>query len=243
MQNNNSSFQNILFSILIPVIILNKGKTFGFTPTQSLVVALLFPICYGVYSSVREKKVNFISVLGLINVLVSGLLTLYALGGMWFAIKEAFFPLLIGIFVFVSSFTKNPFFKTIFLNPAVINLDLVNQKLDTPESKMTFEKIMRDDTRYLALSFVLSSALNYGLSLYVFSPIDPSLPLETKQEMLNHQLSQMTLYSMLVIVVPSMIFVGTILFFSIKKISALTGLKLEQIFSEKASEKIAENKS
>lgn len=237
MQNNNSSFQNILFSILIPVIILNKGKTFGFTPTQALIVALLFPICYGVYSSYKERKINFISILGLINVLFSGILTLLALDGMWFAIKEAFFPLLIGIFVFASSFTKNPFFKTIFLNPSVINLDQVNQKLDTPESKTAFEKIMVDDTRYLALSFLLSSVLNYGLSVYIFSPIDPATPLETKQEILNNQLSQMTLYSMLVIVVPSMIFVGTILFFSIKKISALTGLKLDQIFSEKPSVK------
>ena len=56
---------------------------------------------------------NYISVLGLLNILFSGILTILALGGIWFAVKEAFFPLLIGGFVLASSFTLNPFFKTI----------------------------------------------------------------------------------------------------------------------------------
>jgi hypothetical protein len=227
--SNENNFSNIFINIIIPVLILNKGSKFGLTAVQALLIALAFPLVNGVYSLIKNKKVNFVSVLGLANISFSGILTLLALGGIWFAIKEALFPLLIGLFVFASSRTQKPFFETMFLNPTIFQLDKLNAALDSEEKKNSFHKLIVQSTQYLSASFLLSAALNFGLSLYIFTPLDPNLTTEQKQQILNEQLSHMTAYSMIVILVPTLIFVGFIMYNAFKKTTALTGLKMDDL--------------
>ncbi len=235
--SNENNFSNIFINIIIPVLILNKGAKLGLTAVQALLIALAFPLINGVYSLIKDRKVNFISVLGLANILFSGILTLLALGGIWFAIKEAIFPLLIGVFVFASSRTKKPFFETMFLNPAIFQLDKLNAALDTEEKKENFRKLIVTSTQYLSASFLLSAALNFGLSLFIFVPIAEILTLEQKQQILNEQLSHMTAYSMVVILVPTLIFVGFIMYNAFKKTTALTGLKMDDLMVNSAMKK------
>jgi hypothetical protein len=230
MEKNQSSFSNIIFNIFIPVMILNKGSKIGLTPIQALFIALAFPLCFGLYSLIKEKTVNYIAILGLANILFSGILTVLALGGIWFAVKEAIFPLLIGAFVLGSSFTKKPFFKTMFLNPSAFNVSQIDEKLDSVDKKNNFEKLMKFSTQWLSVSFLVSAALNFTLSLYIFKPLPETLSITEKQEQLNQQLSQMTMYSMPIILVPMMIFVGLILFFAFKKTTQITGLKMDELF-------------
>src|SRR5690606_8442337 len=124
MQNNppkqENGLFNILFNILFPILILNNlSERFG--AFNTLILALAFPIGYGIYDGVSRKKINFFSILGFLNTLLTGGLAVLALEGIWFAIKEAGFPLLIGVFVLGSAFTSKPFIKTMFLNPHIIN--------------------------------------------------------------------------------------------------------------------------
>jgi hypothetical protein len=232
MDSNQSSFSNIVFNIFLPVMILNKGTKVGLNPTQSLLIALAFPLCFGLYSLFKEKKVNYISVLGLANILFSGLLTILALGGIWFAVKEALFPLLIGAFVLGSSFSNKPFFKTMFLNPAAFNVSEIDHKLDTPEKKLTFDLLMKSSTQWLSGSFLLSAILNFALALFIFKPLDANLADIEKQDLLNQQLGEMTMYSMPAILVPMMIVVGLILYFAFKKTTQITGLSMDQLFNK-----------
>lgn len=211
------------------MIILNKGHKWGLTPQVSLLIALSFPLFFSIKSLIQSKKVDFVSLLGLLNVLVSGVFTLLTLEGVWFAIKEAAFPLLIGAFVLGSSFTKTPFFKTLFLNPTTFNVDAVDSRLDTDEKKKNFEKLMQHLTQLLSISFLLSAILNFVLAIYIFTPLAQELTETQKQEVLNEQLSQMTLYSLGVILVPSMIFLGSLIFYAFKKINGITGLTTEEL--------------
>lgn len=220
---------HILFNILIPVVILNKGHKYGLDAKVALIIALSFPLFFTLKSLITSKKVDFISLLGLMNVLISGVLTLLALGGIWFAIKEAAFPLLIGCFVLGSSYTKAPFFQTLFLNPKTFDVEKVEARLDDEIKKQNFFELMKHLTRWLSLSFLLSATLNFLLALHIFEPLSESLTQVQKQELLNEQLSQMTLYSLGIILVPSMIFLGSLLFYAFKKIRDLTGLAAEEL--------------
>jgi hypothetical protein len=227
--DSNNSFTHILFNILIPVLILNKGHKYGLDAKVALLIALSFPLFFTTKSLITAKKVDFVSLLGLLNVLVSGVLTLLALGGIWFAIKKAAFPLLIGCFVLGSSFTKSPFFQTLFLNPKTFDVEKVETRLDDDSKKKNFFELMQHLTRWLSLSFLLSAALNFALALHIFVPFSESLTQTQKQELLNEQLGQMTLYSLGIILVPSMIFLGSLLFYAFKKIHNLTGLAAEDL--------------
>lgn len=222
-------FLNILFNILIPVLILNKGHKWGLDPKTAVIIALAFPLFFTLKSLIQTKKVGFIPLLGLLNVLVSGTLTLLTLGGIWFALKEAAFPLLIGVFVFISAYTKSPFFESLFMNPSTFDVEKLDQHLETPEKEADFHSLMKKSSVYLSVSFIMSAVLNFALALVIFSPLDPTLPEVEKQALLNEQLSQMTLYSLAVILIPSMIFLGAILYFTFKKINQITGLKMEEL--------------
>lgn len=232
MQKQENNFSHIIFSILIPVLILNKGHKYGLDAKVALLTALSFPLFFTTKSLIKSKKVDFVSLLGLINVLFSGVLTLLTLGGIWFALKEASFPLLIGCFVLASSFTKNPFFQSLFLNPATFDIQKVEERLDDQTKKDNFFILMKNLTRWLSLSFLLSAFLNFSLAIRIFTPLDASLSDLQKQELLNEQLGQMTLYSLGVILVPSMIFLGTLLYYSFKKINDLTGLSAEDLLKK-----------
>lgn len=229
MQKQQNSFTHILFNILIPVVILNKGHKYGLDAKLALLIALSFPLFFSVKSLVQNKKIDFISLLGLLNVLVSGVLTLLTLEGIWFAIKEAAFPLLIGAFVFGSSFTKTPFFETLFLNPNTFNTEKVEASLNSETKKQDFKNLMKHLTKLLSISFLLSAVLNFVLAVYIFTPLASSLTQAQKQEALNEQLSQMTLYSLLVILIPSMIFLGSLIYYAMKKINKLTGLTTDDL--------------
>src|SRR3989344_7784880 len=143
MQKQENNFSHILFSILIPVLILNKGHKYGLDAKLSVIIALSFPLFFTLKSLIESKKIDFVSLLGLLNVLFSGALTLMTLGGIWFALKEAAFPLLIGCFVLGSSFTKNPFFQSLFLNPATFDVEKVENRLDSESKKQDFFILMK----------------------------------------------------------------------------------------------------
>jgi hypothetical protein len=229
MDQKENSFSHIIFNILIPVLILNKGHKWGLAPQWGVILALSFPLFFSLKSWFQSHKINFVSLLGMLNVLVSGTLTLLSLGGIWFAIKEAAFPLLIGAFVFGSSWSKKPFFQTLFMNPNTFDVKKVEERLETEEKKQSFSDLMKKATLLLSISFIMSAVLNFVLALRIFTPLAETLTELQKQELLNEQLSQMTLYSMVVILVPSMVFLGSLLFYTFKKINAITGLSTDDL--------------
>jgi hypothetical protein len=167
--------------------------------------------------------------LGFTNVMVTGSLAVAGLGGMWFSIKEAFFPLLIGLFVWFSSMRANPFIKSFLLNAHTMHIDLINEKLRTNQKEDEFLKHLQFSTKLLACSFFLSATLNFFLAQRIFLPLDPNLDGEAKSQLLNQQIAQMTTWSAMVIVVPSILFLMAILWHLLKGIRALTGLQTDEI--------------
>lgn len=219
---------NLVFNILIPVLILNKGSAkLGSLP--ALLIALAFPLGFGLFDLYKKRKWNPLSILGFTNVLVTGSLAVLGLGGIWFSLKEAFFPFLIGAFVFWSSTRPNPFVKSFIMNAHTMNVETIEEKLKASHKESEFLKHLQFSTKLLACSFFLSAALNFILAQRVFLPLDPTLDSEAKSVTLNHQIAEMTTWSALVIVVPSMIFLVAILWHLIKGIREMTGLKTDEI--------------
>jgi len=227
-QKQENAFLNLLFNIVIPVLILNKASA-KIGAFNALLIALAFPLCFGLWDLYRKRKWNAFAILGFTNVLVTGSLAVAGLGGLWFSLKEAFFPLLIGIFVWISSTRATPFVKTFLLNAHTMHLDLITEKLKTNQKEGEFLKHLQFSTKLLACSFFLSAALNFFLAQRIFLPLDSSMDAETKSQLLNQQIAEMTTWSSLVIVVPSIIFLMGILWHLLKGIRELTGLKTEEI--------------
>ena len=226
-----NGFLNLIFNIILPVLILNKTSQF-IGPLGALLLALAFPLGYGTYDLIQRRKVNAFSALGLLNVLFTGGLALMGLNGFWFAVKEAAFPTLVGFFVLGSAFTKRPFIETLFLNPALMKVDLLEERLQSRGKTVEFHEHMKKATFLLSLSFVFSAILNFVLARRIFINIDPGLTPEAQSIILNEQIAKMTTWSMAVIMVPSILFLIGIFLYLLKGIKAHTGLSTEELLKE-----------
>lgn len=227
-----NSLLSILFNIAIPVLVLNKlSRPLG--SVGALVLALSIPLLYGAYDLVRVKKINFFSILGLLNVLITGGLALLGLKGLWFAIKEAAFPFLIGIFVFFSAYTKKPFIESLFLNPSMFKIELIWQQLAERRQATQFHRYIKWSTIFLSISFFISSLLNFFIAESIFKPIDDTLSAEAQSEILNGQIAQMTTTGQLIIMLPSFLLLLGIFWYLIHGIQKTTGLHWEDLLIQK----------
>lgn len=226
-----NGFLNLLFNIVLPVFILNKVSN-HIGSLYALILALAFPLSYGAYDLVKRKKANAFSALGLLNVLFTGGLALLGLNGFWFAVKEAAFPALVGLFVLGSAFTKKPFIEALFLNPAIMKTDLLEERLKENGKQKEFHEHLRKATKWLSLSFAFSAFLNFILARKIFINIDAALPKETQSQILNEQIAKMTTWSMGVIMVPSILFLLIIFWYLMRGVKSYSGLSTNDLINE-----------
>lgn len=220
---------SLIANIVLPVVILNKlSETLG--PAKALVLALAFPLAYGGWDLWRRKKVNFISLLGILNTLITGGLALLGVAGLWFAVKEAAFPLLLGIFIFASAGTSKPAIGLLLLNPNVFHLDRLQQRVKDLGAEGDFKALVISSTRWLAGSFFLSAVLNFVLASRIFLPIPQDLDEGARSIRLNEQIADMHQWSFLVILAPSMIFLMSIFYVVVRRLKQITGLRDDEIF-------------
>lgn len=234
--NKENPLFNIIFNIFLPVLILNRlaPKLGENGPVIGLILALLFPLAYGAYEYYRTRTHNLISILGFINVLFTGGFALVELEGRWFAFKEAFFPLLIGIGVLISIFIKRPFMKKLFWNSSIFNVEKIESQLSAENKVPLLDRLFTVATGLFALSFLISSALNYWLAIKIFIPIDSSLSASDRSQILNEQIAQMTWKGYVVIALPMMGFMFGVLFYILYNLKKITGSDINALLKIEA---------
>lgn len=221
---------SILLNVVIPVIILTKlSKEQYLGPLWGLIVALSLPVGYGIHTLVKEKRADFVSIIGVVSVLLTGVFGLLKLPPQWIAIKEAAVPLIIGLVIVGSLWTPAPLIKKILMSEKIFNVDLLHEKLKENENEALFEKRLVGLTWGLASSFFLSSALNYVLAKLI-------LKSEPGTEAFTAEIGRMTGMSYVVIVIPSMAIMILVLIALIKTLTHLTGLKMEDLLAEHLQE-------
>ncbi len=126
-----------------------------------LIVALAFPISWGLFELLKYKKFNFIALLGLISVLLTSGIGLLQLEPQWLAVKEAAIPGLIGVAVLISTQTRYPLIKTLLYNPKIMQVDKIKKKPDELNVTAVFETCLLNATYMLGGMFFFSALMNY----------------------------------------------------------------------------------
>ena len=216
---------DILVSIIIPSVILMKfSDDTELGATGALVVALAFPIAWGLYELVRFNIKNYIALLGLISVLLTGSIGLLQLDTQWLAVKEAAIPGLLGIVVLISARLGYPLIKTLLYNPKVLDIERISRILCEQGHDKLFEVRLQNATYMLSGTFFFSAVMNYLLATWIVtSPAGSSA--------FNEELGQLTLISYPIIVIPSMVMMFAIFYFLWRNIHGFTGLKLEEMMA------------
>ncbi|MEZ9198159.1 VC0807 family protein [Shewanella sp. 10N.286.54.B9] len=216
---------DLLVSIAIPAFILMKlSGDDQLGASGGLMLALSFPLGWGIFELIKYKKFNFIALLGLANVLLTGGIGLLELDLKWLAIKEAAIPAIIGTAVVLSTFTSKPLIKAIIFNPAVMDVEKINDRLKQNHCVAAFEQRLMKATYLVGGSFAFSAVMNYVLAKWIVTS-----PAGTPE--FNEQLGQLSLYSYPMIALPSMLMMMGIFYYLWRTIHDLTGLKLEEVLA------------
>jgi hypothetical protein len=215
---------NLACNVAAPALILTFLSPAGrLGPKLGLVVALAFPLGYGVADFVRRRQANFISILGFVGTLLTGGFGLMKLDAFWFAVKEAAVPFVIAIAVLLSLRTKSPLVRTLLYNDQVIDTAKVHAALEARGQVAAFERLLGRASHLLVLSFLLSAGLNFALARWLLR--SPS-----GTPAFNAELGKMNALSWPVIVVPSTIVMFVALWILLRGIKELSGLEYEAIF-------------
>lgn len=216
---------DLLVSIIIPSVILMKLSGDDYLGSvMALVIGLAFPLSWGIFELVRYRKYNFIAVLGIISVGLTGGIGLMELDAGWLAIKEAAVPAVIGVAVLVSTRTKYPLVRTLLYNPTVLNVDKIQAVLKEKGSEKEFDARLLKASYFFSLTFLFSSIMNFVLAKWIVT--SPS-----GTQAFNEELGRMTLVSYPMIAIPSMIMMIAIFYYLWRSIRRLTGYTLEEVMA------------
>lgn len=210
-------------TIIVPAVVLMQlsgAERLG--PVRALILALVFPIAWGVWEGVRRRKLNWLAVLGVVSTLLTGGIGLLKLDPQWLAVKEAAVPGLIGLAVLISLWTRKPLIRVLVFNANLFDVDRVNAALAQRQNTVPFELRLRTGTLLLASTFFFSSVANYVLARWVVTS-----PAGT--EAFNQELGRLTLLSYPIIALPSMAMMIGLMFWLARGATSLTGLKLEEM--------------
>ena len=221
---------SLLINVVIPVVILNfLGKNY-LGPKRALVVALLFPIIYGLYVLVKERKADFMSIIGIVSVALTGVVGISGLPKEYMAIKEALIPLVLGLVMVISLKTPFPLIKKIMMTEALFDVKRLTGALKEKETEGIFEKRLVGFTWGFASAMFLSAVLNYILVMIVLNS-PPNTP------EYNAELGKIMWMGLIVVLIPSMAIMIWVLNKLFDTLMELTGLKLDDLLAAHHKEK------
>lgn len=229
-----SLLSNLAFNIIIPTLILTKlsgddytlfGVNLALGIQWALIVALAFPLVYGIRDLIQSGKVNFFSVLGVLGVLINGGVGLLELDRKIIIFKEAAIPAIIGLAVLISLKTRYPLVKVLLFNDQVVDTDKINRALEQHNGQQQFERRIANATYILFGAMMLSALLNYILA-------DTIITADTGTVAFNEQLGKMQALSFPVIALPVTIVMMFALFYLFRGVSKLTGMPIEEMMHQ-----------
>ncbi len=189
-KNKENPILSLFCNILIPVIILKNGNKWinkilikyhgeeWFYENSMIVdissivffIALICPVIYFFYDLLNRKNINLISILGFINILLTGGIGIFGakfgLSKNWFILKEGMLPILIGLMLIIMSKYRQSSFKNILLNKVLFDNDKISISIKE-DMRYEFEYIVRKAGYHLIAGFFISSIIQFGLAFLI----------------------------------------------------------------------------
>ena len=217
----------LVVNIALPTwILMSLSKEERLGPLWALLIAVCLPLGYGLYDAVRRRRLNFYAAIGLISVLLTGILGLVKGSAFWFAAKEALIPLVLAAAILGSHKTATPFIRGLFLNPQLVNLQLLDRVLgDDPAKAAAFQRLLWQGSLMLAGTMVLSSVANFMLAMHFVGPTEPGSSEYTAA------IGKTTAWGFAIIGIPMLAILLYVLWFVVRGLEKVTGLERDDLMN------------
>lgn len=217
-------FLEIAVTIVVPsLVLIQLSGDDWLGRVGALMLALAFPVGWGLWDGMRRHKVNWLAVIGAVSTLITGGIALLQIDTQWLAVKEASISALIGLVVAASAWTRRPLIQALVFDASLFDVDRIRQRLAKRRSEAEFEARLRTGTLLLAGTFAFSAVANFFLTRWVVTSPSGS-------EAFNQELGRLTLLSYPVIAIPSMLMMMALMWWLAQSASRLTGLTVAELF-------------
>ena len=223
---NGNPLLELAITVIVPAIVLmqlSSAERLG--PAGALVLALAFPVGWGLREAWTRRKLSALAVLGVVSTLLTGGIGLLKVDPYWLAVKEAAVPGLIGLAVLGSTWTRWPLIRIFVFNRQIFDVERIEAALASRGTTVPFELRLRRGTFYLAGTFAFSSVMNFVLARWVVRS-----PAGT--EAFNAELGRLTLLSYPVIALPSMAMMMVLMWWLARGARDLTGMPLADMLRQ-----------
>ena len=243
MDNGTKSLLNVLLSVLAPVLILDHCSTSGpglleLGTTWAMVVALSLPLGCGVWMFLEHRKVDPITLFGLMGTILTGVVTVYANTGdggairqdtpWWYAAKEALIAALLGGAMLVTARRRDSMLRLFIYSDSLFDVVRIEKAIQETAQADAYNRLLWKASAFTASTLFFSAAANFCLALYFLLPV-LNQPAEKQILEYNYAVSSMTWWGYLVIGVPLMITLILVMRYLLRKLGELTGLDRDSL--------------
>jgi hypothetical protein len=217
---------NLICNVVLPGILLGQlSKPERLGPVWGLVVALAFPLGYGVWDLIHRRQFNFLSALGLVSVLMTGVLGLLKTDPFWFAVKAGAFASLMGLAIPLTLKTRRPLVKQLLYNDQVIDTEKVAAALAERGQTATLDALLRRVSWILAVTFLISGVVNFVMARWLVTAVSGTPEF-------NDQVGKLHLIEWPIITIPFLGVMIWCLFSFLKELGKLTGLSQDDLLRQ-----------
>ncbi len=243
MDSGTRNLLNIILSVLAPVIILNNcsaegDKLWELGTAPALVVALSLPLACGVYSFVAARKIDPITLFGLLGTILTGVVSIYANTGdgaairpdtpWWYAAKEALIALLLGGAMLVNTRGEGSMLRAFIYSDALFDIKAIEGAVAAAGAGAQYGRILSRASIFTASSLFVSAVGNFCLALFFLLPVLGTPEAEQAIEY-NYAVGKLTWMGYLIIGVPLMATLMLVMRYLIRSLGELTGLSRERL--------------
>ena len=243
MDKGTQSLLNILLSVLAPVMVLDHCSVSGpelwqLGTAPAMCVALALPLGFGLWTFVQSRRVEPLTLFGLLGTILTGVVTIYANTGTseairpdtpwWYAAKEAAIPLLLCGAVMVTARRQDSLLRLLLYSDSLFDIATIEKAVAEKNIRQAYDTLLWRASLFLGLSLVVSAVGNFILSLCFLLPV---LDQPAAQQALeyNYAVGRMTWWGYLVIGVPLLVTLVAVLRHLISRLEVLTGLDRERL--------------
>ncbi len=243
MDKGTQSLLNVLLSVLAPVLVLdhcsvNGPELWQLGTTPAMCLALALPLGFGVWTFIQSRKVEPITLFGLLGTILTGVVTIYANTGTsdairpdtpwWYAAKEAAIPLLLCGAVMVTAKRQDSLLRVLLYSDSLFDIHTIEKQVAENNQQQAYDSLLWRSSLFLGLSLVVSAVGNFILSLCFLLPV---LDAPAAQQALeyNYAVGRMTWWGYLVIGVPLLVTLIGVIRHLISRLEILTGLDRDRL--------------
>jgi hypothetical protein len=244
MDKGTKSLLNVFLSVLAPVLVLDHCSATGdavwqLGTTWAMVVALALPIGCGVFSFVTERRVELLTVFGLLGTILTAVVTVYANTGegmairpdtpWWYGAKEALIALLLAGAMLVNSCKEGSMLRAFVYSDSIYDVKSIEQAVEERGQRAAYDATLRRAAYMTAGSLFFSAVANFALALYFLLPV-PDAPAAQQAELYNYAVSKMTWMGLLIIGVPLLATLVMVMRYLTRRLAEISGLADEKIY-------------